>query len=55
MTDTDVTFLPNYKNMDLAPFIRNDPYLPSVPASLQALVRVGCAMVFSIMMMSFIC
>jgi hypothetical protein len=29
-------------------FIRHDPYLPSVPASLQALGRVGCAVAFTI-------
>jgi hypothetical protein len=64
MTDTDVTFLPNYNNMDLARlYVRervlfigtqfsilyiHDSYLPSVPASLQALGRVECAMAFSI-------
>ena len=50
MTDTDVTFLPNYNDMDLVccPFIRHDPHVPSAPVSLQALDRVGCAMAFSV-------
>jgi hypothetical protein len=47
MTDTDVTFLPNYNNMDLARLYVMI-LIPSVPASLQALGRVGCAMAFSI-------
>jgi len=49
MTDTDVTFLPNYNNMALARLyvmILTSP--PSLPCSLQALGRVGCAIAFSI-------
>jgi hypothetical protein len=46
MTDTDVTFLPNYNKMD--PVRLYVMILPCVPASLQALGRVGCAVAFSI-------
>jgi hypothetical protein len=38
MTDTDVTFLPNFNNMDLA---RLYVMILTFPASLQALGRVG--------------
>jgi hypothetical protein len=40
MTDTDVTFLQYYGS---CPYIRHDLYLPSIPASLQTLGRVECA------------
>ena len=42
----DVRFHP--KSIIWCPFICHDPYLPSVPASLQALGRFGCAVAFSI-------
>ena len=40
MTDTDVTFLQYYRS---CPYIRHDLYLPPIPASLQTLGRVECA------------
>jgi len=40
MTDTDVTFLQFYRSY---PYIRHDLYLPFIPASLQTLGRVECA------------
>ena len=40
MTDTDVTFLQYYRS---CPYIRHDLYLPFIPASLQTLGRVECA------------
>ena len=40
MTNTDVTFLQYYRS---CPYIRHDLYLPFIPASLQTLGRVECA------------
>ena len=40
MTDTDVTFLQYYRS---CPYERHDLYLPSIPASLQTLGRIECA------------
>ena len=40
MTDADVTFLQYYRS---CPYKRHDLYLPSIPASLQTLGRVECA------------
>ena len=40
MIDTDVSFLQYYRS---CPYIRHDLYLPFIPASLQTLGRVECA------------
>ena len=48
MTDIDVTFLPDYNNIDPARLYVIILSSPPVSDTLQALGRVGCAVAFSI-------